>query len=84
MTLAELIEAGRELTPLERVKLADELLDSVEETDESDPEVDAAWQAEFRRRLDDVESGRVQLVDGPETMRIARERIAERRATHRA
>ncbi|WP_415116555.1 addiction module protein [Microbacterium sp.] len=42
--------------------------------------MDAAWQAEFRRRIDDIESGRIQLVDGRETLRIARGRIAERRA----
>ncbi|SEB71645.1 putative addiction module component, TIGR02574 family [Paramicrobacterium humi] len=80
MTLSELIEKARELAPADRVALAYELLDSVEEPEEPDPIVDAAWQKELRRRIEDIESGRVQLVDGRETMRIARERIAERRA----
>lgn len=84
MTLAELIERARELTPADRVKLADELLDSLEEPDPSESVVDAAWQAEFRRRINDIESGRVQLVDGHETIRIARERVAERRAQQSA
>lgn len=84
MTLAELIEMARELAPADRVKLAHDLLDSVEDSDESDSVVDAVWQTEFRRRIDDIESGRVQLVDGRETMRIARERIAKRRAQQSA
>jgi hypothetical protein len=29
-------------------------------------EVDAAWRAEFRRRIDDAESGRVQWLDADE------------------
>ncbi|MFV0320424.1 MAG: addiction module protein [Microbacterium sp.] len=84
MTLAELIEKARELTPADRVKLAHEILDSVDEPDAPDPVIDAAWQAEFRRRIDDIESGRVRLVDGRETMSIARARIAERRAQQSA
>lgn len=84
MTLAELIAKARELAPADRVKLAHELLDSVEESAEPDPAIDAAWQAELRRRIDDIESGRVRLVDGRETLRIARARIAERRAQHSA
>lgn len=58
MTLAELIEKGREFAPADRVKLAHEL----------------------RRRIEDIERGRVRLVDGRETMHIARAGIAERRA----
>jgi len=80
MTLAELIQAARGLEPADRVKLADELMASVEEHEATDPKVDSAWHAEFHRRIAEVESGRVELVDGRETMRIARERIAERRA----
>jgi len=29
-------------------------------------EHDAAWRAEFRRRVDDIESGRVQMLDADE------------------
>jgi DNA primase large subunit len=32
------------------------------ETEASQPEVDAAWNAEFRRRIDEVESGQVELL----------------------
>lgn len=80
MTLAELIEKARELTPADRVTLANELLDSVEQPDELDPTLDAARAAELRQRIDDIESGKIDLVDGRETMRIARKRIASRRS----
>ncbi|MGO1199893.1 MAG: addiction module protein [Dermabacteraceae bacterium] len=62
----------------EKLILADELWE--EDSEGSDPAVDAAWQAEFRRRIDSIESGKVELVDGRETMRIAHDRLAERRA----
>jgi|GEM_PF-759089 len=51
--------------------------------DETSPALaddDKAWKAEFRRRVDDIESGRLQMVSHAETMRLARERIAQRRA----
>ncbi|ODT25800.1 MAG: hypothetical protein ABS64_00855 [Microbacterium sp. SCN 69-37] len=75
-----MIEKARELTPADWVILANELLDSVELPGESDPALDEVWASEFRPRIDDIESGKVKLVDGSETMRIARERIAARRA----
>lgn len=81
MTLTELIEAARELPPGERVKLADELLDSVEEpADPTQASVEEAWLTEIRRRVEDIDNGRVELVDGAETIRIARARIAARTA----
>jgi putative addiction module component (TIGR02574 family) len=78
MTLADLIEAARELAPADRVRLADAVMASVEGDAAIDPVLDAAWQVELRRRISDIENGRVELVDGRETMRVARERIAAR------
>ncbi|MCL2424090.1 MAG: addiction module protein [Micrococcales bacterium] len=78
--LAALIEAGRCLAPEERYELANQMLASVEPT--VDPAgADEAWRAELRRRIDDIDSGRVQLVDHAETVQIARDRLAARRAT---
>jgi putative addiction module component (TIGR02574 family) len=82
--LAALVEAGRELAPEDRYELAHQMLISVDEPAEDQANVDTAWKAAFRRRLDDIESGKVQVVDGRETMRLARERIAARRSTHTA
>jgi hypothetical protein len=82
--LAALVEAGRELAPEDRYELAHQMLISVDEPAQDQAEVDTAWKKAFRRRVDDVESGTVQLVDGRETMRLARERIAARRVNHTA
>jgi len=47
---------------------------------EQQAEVDAAWRAEFRRRIDDIESGRVQLLDHDEMMAQLRAELAARQA----
>ena len=81
MDLTALIEAGRELAPEERYELAYQMIASAdEETNGVQIDTDAAWISELHRRIDDIESGRVQLVSGPETLRLARQRIATRRA----
>lgn len=78
MNLADLLEAARELAPADRVRLADEVMASVEVDANVDPEIEAAWQTELHRRVSDNEAGRVELVDGRETVRIARQRIRHR------
>lgn len=40
-------------------------------------DVDAAWRDEFRRRIDDIESGKVTLVSGEESEARVRTRLAE-------
>ena len=82
--LVALIEAGRCLAPEDRYELANQMLASVEEPTVDQAKVDEAWRAELRRRIDDVDSGRVQLVDHAETVQIARARLAERRVTRTA
>lgn len=57
------------------------MLASVDEPVEDQEVIDASWNAEFRRRIDEIESGAVELVDGEETMRMARERIAQKLAS---
>lgn len=42
-------------------------------------EVDEAWRAEFRRRIDDIDSGKVALVSGEESERRVRALLAELR-----
>ena len=58
------------LTPEERVKLADRLISSVFD----DHDIEAAWAAEVERRIDDLESGRTELVSAEAS--IARARAA--------
>lgn len=74
--LAEYIEAGKSLSPDER-EIAALALQSVDDTEQA--EIDAAWDEEVQRRLDDLVSGRVEAVSGRETLAIARARSAARR-----
>ena len=57
--VAELSAQAKALPPEERARLAEELLASL---DPHEVEVEAAWDEELRRRIDEVEHGTVQLV----------------------
>lgn len=59
-----------QLTPEERVQLADRLLASLFE----DREVEEAWAVEVERRIEEIESGRAKLI--PAADAIARARAA--------
>lgn len=48
-----------------RAELAHFLIASLED-EERDPDYDAAWAAEIQRRIDDMESGRVQGIPAEE------------------
>jgi putative addiction module component (TIGR02574 family) len=75
MTLAEeLAQKARTLPAEERARLAEELLASL--GDAPDAGVEAAWDVEIRRRLDEVESGRVQLVPAEEVFAEVRRLLA--------
>ena len=72
--VTELAERAKALPPEERARLAEELLATLDPGDEG---VEAAWDAEIRRRIDEVESGTVQLV--PADAAFAQVRQALRR-----
>jgi hypothetical protein len=59
------MEQARQLTEDERRELAIELLDSAVE-----PEIEAAWTEEARRRVAEVESGQVATLSNEEALRI--------------
>ena len=59
----ELSRKARALPPEERIRLAEELLSSVQESDE---EVEAAWAEEIERRLEEVETGTAKLIPAEE------------------
>ena len=61
--VAELSAQAKALPPEERARLAEELLASL---DPHETEVEAAWDEELRRRIEEVESGTVQLVPADE------------------
>ena len=59
----ELSQKARALPPEERVRLAEELLATVQEVD---AEVDAAWDEEIRRRVAEIDSGTAKLIPAEE------------------
>jgi putative addiction module component (TIGR02574 family) len=59
----ELSHKARALPPEERVRLAEELLATVQEVDE---EVEAAWDEEIRRRIAEIDSGTAKLIPAEE------------------
>ena len=59
----ELTAKARSLPPEERVRLAQELLATVQETDE---EVEAAWDHEIRRRIAEIDAGTAKLIPADE------------------
>jgi len=59
----ELSRRARELSPEERVLLAEGILATVHGVDE---EVDAAWDAEINRRVAEIENGSAKLIPAEE------------------
>ena len=62
--VTELSQQARKLAPEDRARLAEELLASLE--GDVEPEVDAAWDEELRKRIAEVEGGAVKLVPADE------------------
>ena len=79
--VAEVFETAKTLDRGEIADLAYLLLRVLDEdvTDVDQAKVDAQWHAEYRRRIDDIESEKVQLVNHEETVAQARARLAARR-----
>ena len=57
--IEELSSQARKLPAADRVRLAEELLASVYETDD---EVEAAWEEEIRLRIADIDAGTAKLI----------------------
>jgi tetrahydromethanopterin S-methyltransferase subunit G len=57
-----LLEEARKLSPEERDWLAECLL--IKDETASAAEVEAAWSDEIKRRLDEIDSGRVEMIAG--------------------
>lgn len=72
--LEEITKDAMELSPRQRLALAEFLLES---TDLSpDPEAESAWEAEIGDRVRDVDEGRVTGVAYENVMREAEKRLA--------
>ena len=85
MSADELRKHLMELPARERAELAYEMLESIEEDElDDDPaEVEASWAEEIKRRVDDLDAGRVELIPSEAVFAKARaivEAAAQRRA----
>lgn len=63
----KLLQEALKLPPEERAALAGTLIDSLD-TD-VDPDIEAAWAAEFARRAQEIDSGKVKCIPWPEARR---------------
>ena len=82
MTLAEVEQALLALDRQDRAEVLHRGIRSLEmddAVDEEQAEVDAAWRAELRRRIDEIESGKVELLDADESHAQLRAEHAARR-----
>lgn len=70
--LADLSVQAKALPPQDRARLAEELLASL---DPHEPEIEAAWDTELRRRIEEVDSGTVQLMPADQAFSAARRAI---------
>ncbi len=69
----ELSARAKTLSAEDRARLAEELLESLDQEPES--EVEAAWDREIERRVAEVESGTVKLISADEVHAEARRLI---------
>jgi putative addiction module component (TIGR02574 family) len=60
----EITLKARSLPAEDRARLAEDLLSSLQE--DGDPAIEAAWDTEIRRRLDEVEAGTAKLIPAAE------------------
>jgi putative addiction module component (TIGR02574 family) len=77
--VTELLEKALNLSTQERGLLIDRLVESLDDGP-AEEGVEAAWDAEIKRRVDDIRSGRVQTIPGERL----RERLNARRRDARS
>ena len=74
--LSELLKKALALPAEARAALAGSLLESLDE-DTVDQNVEAAWDKEIKRRISDIESGKVQMIPYEEVRRRLAARLAD-------
>ena len=79
-TIEQVFELAKQLSPSDRCVLADRLLESVDpdqlDSDENTQvELHPAWAAEIARRVEELESGKVQGIPWEEVQREMHERL---------
>ncbi len=66
--VSELLEKALNLSPQERGLPIDRLVESLD-NEPAEEGVEAAWDHEIKRRVDDIRSGRVKTIPGEEVLR---------------
>lgn len=66
--VSELLKKALALPPEARAALATSLFESLDE-EPADEGVEAAWSEEIKRRIEDIDSGRVQMIPYEEVRR---------------
>ncbi len=68
--VADLVKRGRALSPEDRERLVDQLLESLNEP--AAGALEASWEAEIERRLGEYDRGEVAAIDAEEVFAKAR------------
>ena len=77
MTLRVLEKEALELPPRSRVRLAERIMESVD--DYATPELEAAWNDEIERRVKEIQSGAEKGIPAERVMKEARRALNETR-----
>jgi putative addiction module component (TIGR02574 family) len=72
-SVVEILRTALELPPDARAMLAGHLLESLDDSEQT--EIDAAWSEEIERRIRDIDEGRVKLIPGEEVLAELRSRF---------
>jgi putative addiction module component (TIGR02574 family) len=75
MTLRVLEKEVLELPPRSRVRLAERIIESID--DYADPDLEAAWDDEIAKRVKEIQSGSEKGIPAGEVMRAARRALNE-------
>lgn len=76
--VADILKKALALPPEARAAIADTLLESLDQSP-PDESVEAAWSEEIKRRIDDIETGKVQLIPYEEVRRRLMARLSDAR-----
>ena len=68
------LRTAMRLEPSDRAEIAASLIASL--NPQQDQEVNAGWAEEFKRRVEEIDNGQVQLIPSDEVMRSMRERLS--------
>jgi putative addiction module component (TIGR02574 family) len=74
--VSELLKKALALSPEARAALAGSLLESLDE-ESAEEGVEAAWEEEIKRRLEEIDSGKVQMIPYEEVRRRLAARLSD-------